>query len=278
MLYEEKHTSSHCLKSKKVGPGRRMKNRSAVTKDRGHDGELKKNMERIMRSTEHLRELSARLLNAQEEERRRLAHEVHENLAQTMMAVQFRVETALSEMTDNANTKSQEILEPITSILQEGMDSIRRIAGRLRPLILDDLGILVTVSRYCREIAREHPGLVIEKRLEIEEREIPDPLKVVIYRILESAMCSILKHKPSGLVEIRLGRNGTLISLTIRAHEEALGFEQYLSEGDIHGWSDSATIGERAMLSGGALTIAANHEGGTTLSVEWPIEKEPRVP
>lgn len=274
MVLKENQTVECRSKSGIVRAKRRSKDALSESGDLNRGTEERKNIEEIMISLEHLREISARLINAHEEERRRMAHEVHENLAQAFLAVQFRVETALSEMRGNRNTKPLEILEPVTSIVQEGIDSIRRIAGRLRPLILDDLGILMTISGLCKGVVRDHPGLSIDKKLEVEEREIPGPLKVVIYRILESALCSIVKQNPSGTIEIHLGRNGPLISLTIRVHGGPPGSEQLLSGGDILGWSDSATIGERAMLSGGTLTVTSNEGGGTALQVSWPLGEQ----
>ena len=186
--------------------------------DLNHVNESEKKSVHAFRSKDRLKELSARLLNDQEEERRRIAHEVHENLAQAMMAVQFRVEAALSKMEEAENPALRELLEPVTSILQEGIGSIRRLAGRLRPLILDDLGILVTISRLCRETSTDHPDLCIQENWKVEERDIPGALKLVIYRIMQSAMCSILRQKQAGLVEVSLERKEGLITLTIRDH------------------------------------------------------------
>jgi signal transduction histidine kinase len=238
--------------------------------DHGDGGE--KNVGQVLQSQERLRELSSRLLNAQEEERKSLAHEVHENLAQSLIAVQFRVETALSEVKGVANPKIRELLEPVTAILQKGLRSIRGIAGRLRPMILDDLGILVTVSRVCREMAGGHPGLTIVERSEIEEWDIPEALKLVIFRILESALYSIVKQKPCGVFEVSLGRKGGAISLTIRDQAAGLGAEQVFFGDESHGRSDAPTIGERAMLSGGSIALVSNDGGGTTLRVSWPAE------
>jgi signal transduction histidine kinase len=243
-----------------------------VTMNQDQAEEKEKDAERVLLSKERLAELSSRLLKSQEEERKRIAHEVHENLAQDLMAVQFRVEAALSEEEWAANPKLRAFLEPVGDILQDGLGNIRRIAGRLRPLILDDLGILVTVSRFCRQIAEEHPGLEIAQKLEIEEQEVPESLKLVIYRILENAMCVIVKSKPYSDVEVSLGRKGHSISLTIRNRAAGLGLAQSLCGDESHGWSDAATIEERVMISGGSIATFSENGGGTTLQVTWPVE------
>jgi len=254
-------------------PGKRLKKRSFLFKNPNHNKKRKKDLEPSMRSTEHLRELCARLLSAQEEERRRIAHEVHENLAQAMIAIQLRVETALNEMTGNGDTKALELLEPVAAILQEGIGSIRMITGRLRPSVLDDLGILPAVSRLFKDVMSNHPGLSIEASLEVEERDIPEALKMVIYRILESAVCSILKKNPNGLVAISLLQEGPLITLAIRNSGEGLVSEEILPGCEIQEWSAPATIGERAMLSGGALTVASLEGDGTTMQISWSLEE-----
>jgi signal transduction histidine kinase len=243
-----------------------------MDQDQGKKGQ--KDVQRVLLSNERLTELSSRLLKAQEEERKRIAHEVHEDLAQDLMAVQFRVEAALSEEERASNPKLRAVLEPVGDILQEGLGSIRRIAGRLRPLTLDDLGILVTVSGFCRQTAEDHEGLEIVQKLEIEEREVPESLKLVIYRILENAMCGILKKKPYGVVEVSLGRKGHLISLTIRNHAMGPGSERILCGDESRGWSDTATIEERVMISGGSIATFSEDGGGTTLQVTWPVVEQ----
>ena len=223
-----------------------------------------------MSSRKHLRELSARLLAAQEEERRRVAHEVQEKLIQSFVAVQYRVETAMNGMKDG-NTKWRELLEPIGSILREGMRTARSLAERMRPETLDDLGLLVTISRLCRKVAIEHPALSIDQRLEIEEADIPDALKVVIYRILQIALSGILRKGPAGLIEISLERKGDRIRLVVRDHSGGLDPEQILWWNEEQGWGGSAGVGERVMLSGGSINVYSERKAGTTLQVEWPV-------
>ncbi|RJR50320.1 MAG: hypothetical protein C4576_05725 [Desulfobacteraceae bacterium] len=243
------------------------------SRDLVRSDEDRKNIDEIMDSPGRLREISARLLNAQEEERSRIAHEVHENLAQAFVAIQFRVETALSKMKGDGNAKLVELLGPVTSILQEGIDSVRRLAGRLRPLILDDLGVLVTISRLCRETSAGNPEIYIREQWEVEEGDIPGVLKLVIYRILESVMSNILKRKKAGIVAVGLERKDGSITLTVEDNLEGPDQGLIFSGDEIFGWSGSATIGERTMLSGGSATIFSQERGGTVLRVEWPVER-----
>jgi len=272
MVLEGNQTAIDRSDSGIVRPKRASKGRLPKSGDLIRSDEDQKIFEEIMDSLERLREISARLLNAQEEERRRIAHEVHENLAQAFVAIQFRVETALSRMKGDENEKLVELLGPVTSILQEGIDSVRRIAWRLRPLILDDLGVLVTISRLFRETSADHPDISIRERWEVEERDIPGRLKLVIYRILETVMFNILTQKQEGIVEVGLERKDGMITLTVEDNLVGPDAGLIFSGDEICGWSGPATIGERAMLSGGSVTIVSQEGGGTVLRVKWAVE------
>jgi signal transduction histidine kinase len=94
-------------------------------------------------------------------------------------------------------------------MIKQSMDEVRRIGMNLRPSILDDLGLLATFEWFIREYQRTYPGIRIKKQTEIEETQVPDPHKAVIYRILQEAMNNIAKHSKANLVNISLLlRNG----------------------------------------------------------------------
>jgi signal transduction histidine kinase len=228
-----------------------------------------------LRSTEkELRLVSTRLLNSWEEERKRVAHEVHEGLAQTMSAIKFRVESALAcvaerESRQDAGSLSGH-LEPIIAIVQDGVCDIRRMASRLRPMMLDDMGILPTIGWLCREVEKNHPSFQIGTRLDIEEGQIPESLKVVIYRILENGLGLLAKDGHRGSVEISLVYESGGIDLIVQTDGDVSAMQEGFSGSEAQEAPSLSTMKELAILSGGSFSMSAGEEGGSALHVSWP--------
>jgi signal transduction histidine kinase len=109
--------------------------------------------------------------------------------------------------------------------------------------LLDDLGIIATISWFCREFERLYSDIRIEKEINIEEREVPDSLKTVIFRILQEALHNVAKHAKAGLVRVALTKADDGFGLT--------------------------SMKERAELSGGSFTIESTPGAGTTIRASW---------
>jgi PAS domain S-box-containing protein len=224
-----------------------------------------------LRSTEkELRVVSARLLNSLEEERKRIAHEVRDGLAQTMSAIKYRVESALACMREKETSAMADLLKPVIAIVQDGVCDIRRMASRLRPMMLDDMGILPTIGWLCKEVEKTHPALRIGKRLDIQEDQIPEPLKVVIYRILESGLGLLAEDGRRGSVEISLEYVKGGIDLIVQTDVNVSALQKRSSGRGAQEVPGLSTMKELAILSGGAFSVSAGEEGGSALHVSWP--------
>ncbi len=230
--------------------------------------ERKLSAEKLERSEKMLRNLSSRLLYAQEEERKKVAFEIHEGLAQAMSAVKFRVESVLTGegLTDRETLRVVHALGPAIDILQDSIGKVRQIANRLRPMVLDDLGLIPAVHWLFRQTQRDYPNLSIESNLEVPEDEIPSSMKLVIYRVLERAVEALPRLEKAEFVEICLKRVENTITLTLWS--DAIGLvEQESAEGEA-----LATIRERCMLSGASFSLTSDEKEGTTIQMTWPLE------
>jgi signal transduction histidine kinase len=119
------------------------------------------------------------------------------------VAVKFALERKVDQM-GAGNAPPGISLEDILSMVQNGVEETRRIMTNLRPSILDDLGIMATVNWFCREFQKVYPHFRIERRIEIQEQEVPEGLKIVIFRILQEAMNNIAKHSQGKAVVLAL--------------------------------------------------------------------------
>ncbi len=232
--------------------------------------ELKKAEEALRDSESRLRILSSQLLVAQEQERRRIAREVHDGLGQFLTAIKIRAEDVLGQI-DEKMDKIREPLEAMIPVIKESIEETRRLQMDLRPPLLDDLGIIPTVSWFCREFEKTYPAIHIEKQIAIEEKAVSNILKTVIYRISQEAFNNIGKHSKAKLVILSLRKIGGTIELAIQDNGQGFDLDKMLSlEGSTAGMGLSS-MRERAQLSGGTFVIESTKGKGTVIRVTWPV-------
>ncbi len=135
-------------------------------------------------------------------------------------------------------------------MIQQSLDEVRRIGMNLRPALLDDLGLLPTIEWFVREYQKTYPGIRVEKQTEIEETQVPDPLKAVIYRILQGAMNNIAKHGKANLGSISLTRK-TDDRIELVIENNGIGFDME----SIKKGLGLGSMRERAELSVGSFDI-----------------------
>jgi PAS domain S-box-containing protein len=232
--------------------------------------ERKRDEEALQRSEKQLRFLSSQLLTAQEDERKRIAQELHDGIGQMLSAIKFGVEDTLSLMNKRKVSLDAKPLETIVPIVQNGIEEVRRICMDLRPSILDDLGILATISWFCREFQSIYSGIKIEKQIGIKEDEIADSLKTVIYRLVQETFNNIVKHSKADLVFLSLKKTNGTIELKIK--DNGIGFDSLeVLSGESHKRGlGLASMKERTELLGGSLSIESQTAGGTVIRASWP--------
>jgi len=224
---------------------------------------------RVAERTSELRNLSSKLLVAHEEERKRIGRDLHDGLAQTLSAIKFGIENALSQMNQGNLSEVKKSLDSLVTISQETVEEVRRVSRNLRPSILDDLGLLPTISWICQEIGTLYSGLNIEKQIEIEENDIPDSLKIIIFRVLQEALSNTAKHSQANLVCLSLKRTNRSIELTIDDDGIGFDFEKVISEKDTKKGLGLVSMRERTELSDGWFSVKSQRGAGTTVQALW---------
>ena len=143
----------------------------------------------------------------------------------------------------------------------------------LRPATLDDLGILATISWFCREFQRIYSGIHIEKQIDLEEGEIPDGLKTDIYRILQESLNNVAKHSKANLIHLSLRKEGGSIEMTVEDNGQGCNLEKVLAMGSLRKGLGLASMKERTELSGGSFAIESVRGKGTVIRALWPEGK-----
>ncbi len=218
----------------------------------------------LKESREQLKHLSSRLLTAHEEERRRISREIHDALGSFLGGLKFLAEKLLRQIGKN------EDLENLIGFIQRACEETRRIQSDLHPPLLDDLGILATINWLSREFQKTSTGIRLKIQVDIEEKDIPDPIKIVIYRITQEALNNIAKHSKADLVDFSL-RKTERIDLLIRDNGQGFDPGKKLSLAGSKGGIGLTSMRERAELSGGSFAVESAVGKGTCIRVTWPL-------
>ncbi|MGE5839171.1 MAG: PAS domain S-box protein, partial [Deltaproteobacteria bacterium] len=223
----------------------------------------RKRLEDTLRESENkVRFFASQCLTAQETERKRIASELHDSIAASLAAVRLRIERMAEETEPGSG--SSESLESIASRVAEITTDVRRIMADLRPSILDDLGIMAALNWFCREFQKTYSHFSVERRIGIDEHEVPDTLKTPIFRICQEAMNNCAKHSRGSLVKVSLQKEGERILLSVQDNGQGFDLEK------VNKGMGLSNIRERAELSGGASKFESAIGEGTTVRVWWP--------
>ncbi|OIP94821.1 MAG: hypothetical protein AUK55_06985 [Syntrophobacteraceae bacterium CG2_30_61_12] len=232
----------------------------------------RKSMEQSLRESERqLQALSAQLLDAQEQERERIAHELHDGIGQYLTAIKFRLEGACERIRRSTPAVDLTPLRGIVPVIQQAVEEVRRISMDLRPSILSDLGIKATLDWYFRELLAVHPDFTLEREIDVVESQIPEPLKVVIYRLVQEGLHNILKHSGADRVTVRLTHEDKRLRLVIE--DNGKGFQLAAVESLAQGGKGFGLAGmrKRAELSGGEFLLESQPACGTRLEAGWQL-------
>jgi signal transduction histidine kinase len=223
--------------------------------------------EELGKTREQLRDVSFKLLQAEETERKRIAQEIHDGVGQHWVIVKHRLESILKQLGKEITTP----LEDILPIIQVGIEETRRIQMNLRPTLLDDLGILATITWFCREFQKANPVIYIETKINVQENDVANPVKTVIYRIMQEALNNISKHSKANLVNLTLQKEEDKIEFIIQDHGQGFDLNAVYSLKSSEKGLGLAGMKERTLLSGGSMSIESTKGIGTTIRASWPI-------
>lgn len=210
------------------------------------------------------------LVTAQEEERRRIALELHDQLGQSLTALRIGL-AALARPEQSARSAVEMVawLQRIAAKLDEDVD---RLALELRPSTLDDLGLRTALQQHVEQWS-ETAGISAEfHAIGLDDRRIPTEFEIVIYRIVQESLTNVLKHAAARHVSVILERRGGQIVLIVE--DDGRGFDPEALEQHPGAERRLGLLGmeERVALVGGTFTVESTPGSGTTLFVRIPIE------
>ncbi len=217
----------------------------------------------LVRSRGELERLSARLVDAQETERRNLSRELHDEVGQTLGAllVDFgRLSAALGECTPEVKA----MVDQMKSVAERSVRSVRNLALLLRPSMLDDLGLVAALEWQGREISR-NSEMEVDVQSENVSEDLPDEYNVTTYRLVQEALNNAVRHSGARNARVRVEQNGKQIRVSV--NDDGRGFDPARSRG-----MGILGMEERVRRLGGRIEFHSEPGRGTTITAELPIE------
>jgi signal transduction histidine kinase len=234
-------------------------------------GRLEREIERQrqvdIQNRRDLERLSARLVSAQEEERRVIARELHDEVGQALTAI--KMELGVAQRGVPVDSREAGSLAEARTIAESALQNVRDMSQLLHPSMLDDFGLPETVQTYLRGFSKRS-GVRAQITTERMDERLPADVEVGLYRIVQEALTNVLKHANASTCTVRLVRRDDHVHLTIE--DDGRGIEGVV-DSSVAARRGLGIIGmrERAASLAGTFSIRNRAEGGTHISVRLPL-------
>lgn len=208
--------------------------------------------------------ISVKLINAQEQERKRIALDLHDGIGQTLSAIKFNIEAEISHVSNKEPEDIKLGLKKIVVIMRSALEDLRRISMDLWPSMLDDLGIISTVQWLVREYQSHNPEIEWCLDLRLQESDIRQDLKITVFRMLQESLSNAMKYSNASRVAVKLDKYENRLRLVVE--DNGHGFE--IDEARKSSGIGLRSLQERADLTRGEIQIMSSDQG-TQILVEW---------
>ncbi|GGY97649.1 histidine kinase [Streptomyces olivaceoviridis] len=228
----------------------------------GEVAEVIRTFNAMLERLEHERATSsARALLAQEAERRRIAQELHDEVGQSMTAILL----GLKRAADDAPAALREELHEAQEITRESLDEVRRLVRRLRPGVLDDLGLVSALTSLTEDFAT-HTGLRVSRRFDADLPALAPETELVLYRVAQESLTNVARHADAQRVTVALRHADDSVVLTVT--DDGSGIKAPREGAGIRG------MRERALLIGGSLEITPAAGTGTRVQLTASVPRK----
>ncbi len=226
--------------------------------------ESHQNLEKqVLERTEEIRQLSEKIINVSEEERVRLAAELHDDIGSSISTIKFGIEHALFLLNESDMGNAKESLDSSVQIVKSVARQLRRIQTGLCPPHLD-LGLLKTLEWYIDDYKQTHPSIQIEADFFFDELLLSTPMQIATFRIIQEGMNNIAKHSKATKVVLQVLHEDCY---KIIIADNGIGMRELVTAVSGHGLKN---IKERVSVSGGEFIIESSAKG-TVITAKWKV-------
>ena len=220
------------------------------------------------RAEEALHDLSGRLLRSQDEERRRIARELHDTTAQGLATLLMNL-SLVNDSAPDMSDKTRQLLGDAVSLAEQCTRELRTLSYLLHPPMLDELGLAGAMRDYADGFARRS-GLRVDLELPPELEGLPRETELALFRVMQEALVNVRRHSGSRTASIRLARKATELRLEVRDQGKGMEAARKLTAGDLPGGGLGVGIpgmSERMRQLGGRLEIESNEHGTCVIAI-----------
>lgn len=244
----------------------RKRTEKALRESEGHFREL---LNQARRMEENLRSLSNQVLHAQEEERKRVSRELHDEVGQALAAVSVTLATLKNNGAGSSPVFSHKLADA-QQLLQESMETVHGFARELRPTILDELGLLPAL-RSCLKAFAERTGLIVRFRANPLAERLSGEEKTVLFRIAQESLTNVAKHAKASRVDVTIRKLGAHIRMEVA--DNGKSFREN-PKPRVKGVRRLGLLGmqERVRLVNGTFTVKPDPGNGTTIRAVIPFK------
>ncbi|HEX7974173.1 MAG TPA: ATP-binding protein [Anaerolineales bacterium] len=230
---------------------------------------------KVQASQESLHGYIGAITAGQEEERRRLARELHDDTIQALIALKQRVQLAHLDLENGAiNRSTVEALAELETLTEQTIQDLRRVTRALRPIYLEDLGLATALEMLVREVGQAANLAVTFHRLGTEQRLAPI-VELALYRMVQEALTNIVRHSQATQAAVNIQFSSKVITLTVTDNGKGFAVPKSPAEFAPSGHYGLLGLQERAELIGAALKIQSSPGQGSELVIRLPISKKP---
>jgi len=215
-------------------------------------------------------EFTQRLISAQEQERKRLAGELHDSLGQNLSLIKNRIQLALSA--PGLAPTSANHLEAASKLMTDCLNEVRNLAHHLRPLPIEQSGLTDCLETLVQEVA-ESSAIRFERRFEKVDDLFPGEQATVVYRIVQEALNNLVKHSRAADASVTVERDLHCVRLKIEDNGKGFDKSTVIGPHRIRSGIGLTSIDERVRMLGGSLDIRTGPAQGTVLQVEIPLHE-----
>ncbi|NLK07730.1 MAG: histidine kinase [Firmicutes bacterium] len=216
--------------------------------------------------------LATRIIQAQEDERRRLARDIHDGPAQTLASLVLKTEICERLLQEDRKELSEEIAE-LKDIVQYALVDTRRIIFNLRPMVLDDLGLAPTLRRYMTSV-QEDTDARVQLVILGKERRLPETVEITVFRLVQEAVNNALQHAEASQISVRLEFADDQINMQVEDNGRGFDAAKARSQAQHVESFGLLFMGERVDLLEGTLRIDSNPGRGTIIFASVPLNSE----
>ncbi len=219
---------------------------------------------------DNLRYYLRQVLQAQEEERKRISRELHDDTSQSLLLLIHRLDALISSPGTRLSKQAREEAAQLRALAVEILEGVRRYAQELRPAILDDLGLVAAMEWVAESLDRDR-GIDVRVEVRGSDHDLSPEARLVLFRIAQEALSNVKRHSEATRASVRLDCETERVAMTVSDNGKGFDLPPWLGD-----WARIGKLGltgmrERATLLGGTLRVESKPGEGTTVTIELPL-------